>query len=386
LLPPNWKDFQNTDAGKSIAEIMANINSGGIANLVDKSGKLDIAKFKLKDPEGYKKWKEATDEYNAKIGKAGLDRGGAVDYNLSKDYIDNAASFTEDLLKKAIASGEISREAGEGVYDLWADFGKLKTGEKQFSYDQIAKLQQKLIEFLPRKIVEENSDMINQYIADNKDYLAPAFEGDSDLGDFDWLQNILDGKTAEGEIDADLIKEKKIKPDTKKKPAVAPKYRWRATWGNEEEKFEKSAEEVERRNLVIEVQRLREDVDTTNKLVQSRLMTEDMRFSNTFAMPPPPAFRNRALPNSFKQEHRAIFNPVYAPAMREPSRNMRDEASYQQYKNWYPRVPETTARVEQLKDALIYPSNADMASGGEELYVAPPRDFNYIQNARFTRY
>jgi len=385
LLPPDWKDFKDTDAGKSIAEIMANINSGGIANLVDKSGKLDIERFKLKDPEGYKKWKEATDIYNAKINKAGLDRGGAVDYNVSKNYIDNASSFTEDLLKKAIASGEISRDAGEGVYDLWSNFEKLKSGELQLSYDEVASLQQKLIEFLPRKVVEENSDMINQYMADNKDYLAPAFEGDSDLGDFDWLQNILEGKTAAGDIDTDLIKEKTLKPD-KQLPMVENKLRYRGRWGGTDEIFERQNDEIEKRNLVIEVQRLREELDTTNKLIQSQILTDQRRFDNCFAPPQPEPIRSNALPSKFKRDHRAILQPVVLPnPLRAFEKNTRDESDFQQYKEWTPNVPETTARFQQMKNPLVYPSITDMATGGEPLYVAPAKDFDYILNQRFTR-
>ncbi|MHA2040101.1 MAG: hypothetical protein ACW98X_27150, partial [Promethearchaeota archaeon] len=384
LLPPNWKDFKNTDAGKSIAEIMSNIQTGGIANLVDKSGKLDLAKFKLKDPEGYAKWKEATDAYNAKIGKAGLDKGGAVDYNISKSYIDNASSFTEDLLKKAIASGEISRDAGEGIYDLWSNFEKVKSGDLQLSYDEVANLQQKLIEFLPRKIVEENSDMINQYMADNKDYLAPAFEGDSDLGSFDWLQNILDGKTAEGDIDTDLIKEKTLKPD-KQLPMVENKLRYRGRWGGTDEIFEKQESDVEKRNLVIEVQRLREDLNTANRLVQAQIEYDSRRFNNCFAPPQPEPQQSKALPNKFKKEHRAIFNPVVLPNPLRPfENNTRDEADYQQYKEWTDRVPMTTARFQQMKNPLVYPSITDMATGGESLYVAPPKDFNFVMNQRFT--
>ena len=385
LLPPNWKDFRNTDAGKSIAEIMSSIHTGGIANLVDKTGKLDLIKFRMKDPEGYAKWKEATDAYNAKIGKAALDRTGAIDYNISKNYIDNASSFTEDLLKKAIASGEISREAGEGIYDLWSNFEKVKSGDLQLSYDEVANLQQKLIEFLPRKIVEENSDMINKYIADNKDYLAPAFEGDSDLGNFDWLQNILEGKTAEGDIDTDLIKEKTIKPE-KQLPMVETKLRYRGRWGGTDEIFERQNDEIQKRNLVIEVQRLRESVDVTNKLVQAQILTEQRRFNNCFAPPEPEPEQSKALPSKFKRDHRAIFQPVILPnSLRPFEKNTRNESDFQQYKEWTPSVPETTARFQQMKNPLNYPSIVDMATGGEPLYVAPARDFDYILNQRFTR-
>ena len=383
FLPPDYKDFQNTPEGRSILDIMRNSSAIGTGIKTAGLDKMEaLTMFKLKDPEGYAKYQEAMNKYNKKIGKAGLDRDNNIDYEVSKEYIDNSKAFTEDLIKKAVDSGDIDRTKAEALYEYWKASDKTINKEGELSYGDYESSMQEIFKLLPRSVITENSDMINKYMADNKDFISANWEGDSDLGNFDWLQKVLDGEQVE-DID---IKEKKIKPDDKKRPKTEPKYRYRAKWGNEDELFERSAEEIEKRNLVIEVQRLREDVETTNKLIQSRLMTEDMRFSNTFAMPPAPEYRNKgALPNRFKQEHRAIFNPVYAPAMREPERNMRDEASYQQYKNWYPRVPETTARVDLLKDALIYPSNADMATGGEELYVAPPKDFNYIQNLRFTR-
>ena len=46
---------------------------------------------------------------------------------------------------------------------------------------------------------------------------------------------------------------------------------------------------------------------------------------------------------------------------------------------------ETTARMELMSNPLIYPSNVDMATGGEKLYVAPSKDFNYILNQRFVK-
>ncbi len=387
FLPPDFKDFSNTPEGQAVMDIMRKAGSFGILDAVDKISGMDKVKaiemFKRKDPEGFAKYQEAMNKYNKKIGKAGLDRNNQVDYEVSKEYIDNSKAFTEELIKKAVDSGSIDRTKAEAMYEYWKASDKIANKEGEpLTYASYESSMQEIFKLLPRDIITENSDMINKYMADNKEFISSNWEGDSSLGDFGWLQKVLDGEDV-----ADLdIKEKKIKPDDKKRPKIAPKYRYRATWGNEDEKFERSAQDIERRNLIVEMQRLRDDVNTTNKLIQSRLQTEDMRFSNTYAMPPAPAFRNKgALPNRFKEEHRAIFNSVYAPAMREPERNMRDEASYQQYKNWYPRVPETTARVELLKDALIYPSNADIATGGEELYVAPPKDFNYIQNIRFTR-
>lgn len=389
LLPPNWKDYKNTDAGKTIAEIMESVSTFGISDLIKKitgaDGVIDFEKFKRVDPEGYSNWKKATDTYNSKINKAGLDREGAIDYDVSKDYVDNASAFTEDLIKKAITSGKIDRTRGEGIYDLWNAFNKVKSGDLEISYKDMEELQQKLINFLPRDVITENSDIINQYMTDNADYINPAFEGDSDLGNFDWLQNILDGKTIEGDIDTDLIKEKTVRPE-KQPPMIEPKLRYKGRWGGTDEIFERQNNEIEKRNLVIEVQRLREDLDVTNKLIQAQILTDQRRFDNCFAPPTPEPQQSKALPNKFKRDHRAILQPVVLPNPLRPfEKNTRDEADYQQYKEWTPNVPETTARFQQMKNQLVYPSITDMATGGESLYVAPPKEYNYILNQRFTR-
>jgi hypothetical protein len=72
--------------------------------------------------------------------------------------------------------------------------------------------------------------------------------------------------------------------------------------------------------------------------------------------------------------------------MRPFERNTRDPAYFGQYQNWEPTIMPTTARQDLLTNSLVYPSNADMATHGEQHEIAPPSQFNYIQNLRFTGY
>lgn len=384
LLPPNYRDYKNTTAGRTMAESIAEMTSYGMADLMLKilnpDNSIDFLKFQKYDPEGYEKYKNALDEYNKKINKAGLDKDVAVDYKISKDYVDNTANITEELIKKAIANGRMDREQGEMVYDLWNNFNNIKTGDLQISYDQMQQLQQKLFEVIPREILSENKQIIDDYVNQNKEYIVANWEGDSDLGNFEWIDKLLNPEIE----DAD-IKEKQIKP-TKQPPMIEPKYRYRGKWGGTDEIFQKAVDEVEKRNLVIEVQRLREDLDTTNKLVQAQLSYDKRRFSNCFEMPAPQPYQSRKLPEKFKREHRAIFQPaVIQNPIRPFEKNTRDEASFEQYKQWTPKEMKTTARMDMMSNPLIYPSNVDMATGGEDLYVAPAKDFNYILNSRFIK-
>ena len=117
------------------------------------------------------------------------------------------------------------------------------------------------------------------------------------------------------------------------------------------------------------------------------MTTERRRFDRCFEMPTGQQFRNRALPDAFKKEHRAIFTPQYVNPMREPDRNFYMEPTYDygQYQDWSDRVPQSSARSYLLKDPLVYPSNADIATGGESPLLAPAQDYNYILNQRFVR-
>ena len=384
LLPPNFKDYKNTSAGRNLADIMANVSTFGLVNLITKimnpDKSIDFIKFKKFDPEGYKKYTEAMSEYNSKINKAGLEKDTAVDYKISKDYVDNTANITEELIKKAVASGKIDRPQAEIMYDLWDNFNDVKSGDLQISYDSMQQLQRKLFEVIPRDVLAQNKSMIDDYVNKNKEYISANWEGDSDLGNFDWIDQIFNP-----EVEDAKIKEKRLGPK-KQERMIEPKYRYRGKWGGTDEIFERDIEEIEKRNLVIEVQRLREDLDTTNRLIQAQIMTDRRRFDNCFAPPAGEPVKYKALPDKFKREHRAIFQPtVIQNSIRPFEKNTRNEASFQQYKEWTPKEMQNTARIEMMSNPLIYPSNVDMATGGEKLYVAPAKDFNYILNQRFVK-
>ncbi len=378
-----WQDLMNT--------MKMIFSMGGIKVPTKAQNKAQyLEQLERENPAAFKQYQDAMAEYTKTMGKAGLERDSLVDKDVSKDYIENTKNLTKDLLQKAIASGQMDREVAENIYDSWDIFNKLETGDAQLSYAEMEQLQQKLINTIPKDILRENSDLVNQYITDNSQYLTPQWQGDSDLGNLDWLQNALDegqgGETDGFDPETGKPKEKKITPKPPRAGAE-PRYRYRGRWGGDEETFKRTAEEIEKRNLVIEVQRLREDLDTTNKLIQSQLMTEEKRFSNTFAMPPPQPATIKPLPNAFKKEHRAIFQPAVIPnPMRPFERNTRDAEYFGQYQNWEPTIMPTTARQDLLTNSLVYPSNADMATHGEQHEVAPPSQFNYIQNLRFTGY
>ena len=186
----------------------------------------------------------------------------------------------------------------------------------------------------------------------NSAFIVPSFEGDSDLGSFDWLTALLD--PTEDDVDDVDINEKQIRP----KPRATgqePKYRYRGKWGDSDAIFARQADDIAKRNLIIEVQRLRENIDTTNVLIQAQLEYGQMRFGKTFPMPVAPETQIHKIPKAFAREHEAIFQPVIIDNPQRPFyRNAREEDSVGQYQGWHNRVPETTARKELLTNSLIF--------------------------------
>jgi len=385
LIPPG-EEFGQTTGWQDVVNVLRSIFSFGGIKLPtkDQTKSQYLEQLKRENPEAYEQYQNAMNRYNKTISKAKLERDGFVDYETSKDYVDSAKNLTQDLIKKAIERGDIDRETAGKLYDVWDLFNGVSSGDEKMTYAEMEQLQQQLYRALPRDLITENSDAINKFMTDNIDYLQPAWEGDSDLGNFDWLQNILTGE----DVDPDdiNIKEKKIDPK-KQKPQAEPKYRYRGKWGDTDKLFKREDEEIEKRNLILEIGHLREQLDTTNKLIQSQMQTERRRFDRTFEMPYCPPVKSRALPDKFKQEHRAIFQPQYINPLRNPERNMFMNPTnyYGQYQEWSDRVPESSAHSYLMKDPLIYPSNADIATGGDEPDIAPSKDFNYILNQRFVR-
>ena len=395
LIPPD-DGFGGTTFGQDFMAVMRNIFSGGGIKIpTEKQNKEKyLEQLKRDHPAEYQQYQDAIATYTKTINKAKLERDGFVDYVASKDYVDNAKNLTQDLVKKAIERGDIGRDEASKIYDVWNLFDEVSTGKEKMTYAQMEQLQQQIFNALPRDIITQNSDAINEFMANNIDSLKPGWEGDSDLGSFDWLNDIIKGGEDAPDIDPTTgepmdgkPKEKKIEPPKKQPPMVEPKYRYRGKWGDTDTLFKREEEEIQKRNLIIELGHLREQLDTTNQLIQSQMTTERRRFDRCFEMPTGQQFRNRALPPSFKKEHRAIFTPQYVNPMREPDRNFYMEPTYDygQYQDWSDNVPQSSARSYLLKDPLVYPSNADIATGGESPLLAPARDYNYILNQRFVR-
>lgn len=389
LFPPSPDGFKDSTAGEDFMGWLSEFFSLGGVKRPRKGQKLEqyLEELQREDPDAYDRYIKEKAKYEQKIGKASLERDGKVDYEKSKSYIENSKQLTKELLQKAVESGKLTREMTEKIYDEWDMFNQIESGDVELTYAQLETLQSKLIDTIPKDVLRENSDMVNKFMEDNIDYIKSGWEGDSDLGNFDWLADKL-AEGQGGETDGFDPKtgkpaEKKIQP--KQKPQAEARYRYRGRWGNEDEIFKRTDEEIDRRNLIIEVQRLREDINTTNKLIQSRIKTEQMRFDRTFSMPPPPDSTIKPLPNKFLQNHRAIFQPaVIQNSIRPFEQNSRDEAYYGQYQAWQPTIPESTSRRELLTNQLIFPSVTDLATGGEQKEIAPPSQFNWIENQRFT--
>ena len=386
LLPPDMSQYgyEDTTAAQDLGKWALDfITSDATSSIGNGDRKTFLDKLKKEHPDKYAEYEERFAKYKKVVQKASQDRDEPIDYNISKDYVDASRLLTEDLIKKAIASGKIDRAGAEKLYDGWDLMNGIADGTAKMTYADVEELQSRLLNALPREILTENSDMIQEFMTAHAEELSANWDGDSDLGNFDWLKDILNPPDEETNADG-TPKEKKIPKWKPTADQAEVKYRYRGRWGDTDKVFEKMADDVEKRNLVIEVQRLRESVDTTNKLVQSQLLTDRMRFDNTFRMPDAPPSTYYPLPDKFKRDHRAIFTPaVIQNSMRDFERNTRDEAYYGQYQGFSPAVMPTSARQDLLTNPLVYPSNADLATGGELPEVGKPTLFDLIKQTRF---
>ena len=369
LFPPesemgiSWEDFADFKSG------LLGISSWFRTPTSGESKEDYINYLRQVAPDVAMSYATALEKHDRRVAKAGVNMNDPVNIDASRVYLSQSTDMTSNLVKESVEAGLMDREAAGKLMDAIGLFSDVSKGEIQISNKDLNDLQKQLFNAIPREVLDKNKEGIEAFIQMNEEYIKPGWDGDSDLGNFDWLRNLSEGKDEEGNIidgdDDKKPKEKIIRP-----PMQEPKYRYRGKWGNTDTLFQRSDESIAQRNLILEVQRLREDLDTTNKLIQSQLMTEERRFNSTFKMPAPEPYVNKSLPPLFKKEHRAIFQPQLINPIRDPYRNMRQEDLSGQYQLWSDRVPETTARAQLMQDPLIYPSNADLATGGEEKEVS----------------
>lgn len=364
LFPPvselgmSWEDFR--DVGYAL-EANPFIRKPGSVESKDQY----IEYLRTVAPEIAMSYATTLEKHDRRIAKAGSDRDSPVNPTASAVQLSQAEDMTKELIQQSIDAGSMDREAAGKLYEAWSLFGDVRKGEVQISYKDLEDLQKQLFGAIPKDILAQNKEGIDLFMQANEDFIKNTWEGDSDLGDYDWLREMLSGEGADGDDPDKKPQEKIIRPKMQE-----PKYRYRGKWGNTDEEFKRSENSIAERNLILEVQRLREDLDTTNKLIQGQLMTDRMRYNQTFKMPEPEPYVNKSLSTAFKKDHRAIFQPQLINPLRDPYRNMRQEDLYGQYQLWSPNVPETTERAKLMQDPLIYPSNADIATGGEAKQVA----------------
>ena len=337
-------------------------------------------------------------------------------YVFDNHYHRQALISSKNFINKIMDSGELDYYDEEAYKKLKNIFSDVLADKKDYSYDTITKLQEQMIRILPMDIRQEMRPEIDQYINNVKrSYdLENDWRGKLDIGEslIERLKTAIDGGKVydpqqtetmeedpdegddpypdteeEDEEDPDEIKEKKIEPKGGKVSDNTfgegdPKYRWRGTFGNTDDLFFRAEEDVAKRNLVIEVQNLKEQIDNNNELVKRLQLSYDMRFGKTYPMPNPQAPPPTNISQQWRQTTQPIMIPQYPPARRPFAQNSRDEFAFGQYQGWTNAYPDFINTRETMANPLVNPSNADIVTHGIAQELSN-QGANWVMNERW---
>jgi len=338
-------------------------------------------------------------------------------YVFDNQYHRQALISSKNFINKVLESGELDYYDEEAYKKLKSVFSDVLADKKDYSYDTITKLQEQMIRILPMDVRTEMKGDIDQFIKNVKySYDKTSdWRGKLDIGGglIERLQTAIDGgkvydpqqtetmeedpddtdpypdteEEEEDEGDDDEIKEKKIEPSGNKVSDNTtgkgdPRYRWRGRWGNTDDLFFRDEEDVAKRNLVIEVQNLKEQIDNNNELVKRLQMSYDMRFKKTYPMPNPQAPPPTTISQEWRKMTQPIMIPQYPPAQRPFEMNSRDEASFGQYQGWTNAYPDFINTRETMSNPLVNPSNADTVTHGIQQELSR-QNTNWVMNERW---
>ena len=369
----------------------------GINPMVDTGSKKDKLERELqgRDPEGYRRYKEALKKYEATKKKIGIrsrnsniqSEHGGVRKQLG-DIIKATLDDNSSLIKQG-KDAIFNREQIEDYYDL-AEW--LKSND-DMSYHNLAQIADNFLQDSKGKLSEKLNSKINQWTGEQKDILGSLGQGDValDVGSdeaarVDVEKRVSDEarvateaeerKKREKEHD-DIIKQEEIDKDNeetlnKRKDVThkgfvntdnngIPDLRPRIIFGNTDGQLMETPEEIEEERRTIDTMLMwnarneTEQNKNNNILYQMQQQNERRRYDTTFSMPaPPPPLK--PVPEEFIRYNEKIWIPMYArkeeqfPPMKDPLRN---EEVFSQPESF--RSESSSQKVEYATRPLLYP-------------------------------
>jgi hypothetical protein len=368
--------------------------------------------MKQYNPDLYKRYDEELNSYNMRKNKVQSSGDSMFDPSIGKSTID---SITEVLDTATNQSGSLSNLTDEQISDIYDGVQLLKdmsSGKRQdISYSTLSELTQSLFNELPPELqtkLQPEIQRINQNIKTN---LRQKFDGDSDLFEeikFNRPTKIPDTSRDPNNQDPNKPnKQDPNKPDlnnqdtndqdtndpTKRAGGVNERtmpsdivgdLRPRLQWGGDKVLIA-TKEETNLMNAIADSMSL-DDVGwgngRDNTLFNINNIDTEKRYSNCFAMPPPPKPNPKPPSGEFIKSQSIIWSSQLPPV--NNYKYMRDNLDFGQYQHLSERVniSSTNPAMEIMNNPNQFPAQIDKQTGGERMKIFGSND--YILNQRFT--
>jgi hypothetical protein len=147
--------------------------------------------------------------------------------------------------------------------------------------------------------------------------------------------------------------------------AGEPKFRPRMKWGGNDEMFEITESDKQKRNLIIETATMNDGINRTSELYKKQQEQYNNRYRRTFPMPRPYDYQPPSnISKDWQNRSRPVMIEGYAPVGRSFYETSYDPYTYGQYQMFTPKYDYTVFKREQMYNTAVYPDVANQVTDG----------------------
>lgn len=406
--------LEETSAGEDFLTGLQNLIFGTRNTTLNTKEKMR-AYLQANDPKKLAIFDEEVRRHNIRIKKVNLDSSSAIDTEVHGDILKSVTDFNRSLIKTASSLKQLTNQQIEEIYDINATLEQVMAGKRTLSYDDLQNAMSSIYSVTPPSVFKQLGNGPKALVADIRAKLGMGFKGDSDLSNVDRL---LEDKIKESEKPVGPDQPPKdVKPPIDNEPpsdGEPPKppdgqnpinevdlddnknnieqswseYRPRMAWGNSNEQFYRTDQNVNMGNLISEAKCIEKagwGNGADSSLYKKNLMQDEMRYGRTFPMPVyQQEFQPKFTPNFYK-----VAQPQWNPVLVRPPINrsideMKGAATFDQFLHFTPAYPqsafEVTNREEQYQ---YYPDVRNIDYGNQELQSYKSNLWNQLRRQRF---
>jgi len=418
--------------GPEFASIIGKGIGGSIENIFDKIGNayFDFSRYTpelANDESSFIRGinEDGTKEkgfYSTRDGKKIIGKLSNVDLAQHSNQLKQSGKLLQQLYTSAKSLGELTSGQSELIYNVSKTLESVLSGTSKISYDQLGELMKVSLENLPSNVINEYRQDIDNYSRQMRTEIQGGQNQNDSLIDMNYTDNLGLKQEVNADVDADVEQDKQLESETieeinsdvtEKIPEVEPepqqteiqekalddtsgnnlddgfpRLRPKGKWGDTDKIFTRNPEEVQTATLISEAMNIEESGwgnGSSNPLYKRNLMDDDRRYGRTFSMPTPAPEQNTTIPSKFEKLTNPIWTSQLAPCMLRFQDVTWDPYSFQQFSEFgWENQPTVYPTVNEETNRNYYPYRINMQTGGEKQRVNN-RDFNWIQNQRFTR-